>query len=145
MILAAGLLIAACNPRDEAASKDRERLQGSWELLTLQANLQQLLEMDLDDLPEARLVFQDEGCHLRIGGTDLEMTYLLNARKSPRAIDLTVTAGPDKGKKFRAIYVLDGDTIKLCYHPQPGKERPGAFANAADSGFMVLTWRRLKP
>jgi uncharacterized protein (TIGR03067 family) len=145
MILAAGLLIAACNPRDEAASKDRERLQGSWELLTLQANVQQLRQMDLDDLPEARLVFQDDGCRLRIGGTDLEMTYRLDVRKAPRAIDLAVTAGPDKGKMFRAIYALDSDTFKICYHPQPGKARPSSFAKAADSGFMVFTWRRLGP
>jgi uncharacterized protein (TIGR03067 family) len=145
MILAAVLLIAACYPRGKAANKDRERLQGTWELITLEANAQQALQLALEDLPEARLVAKGNSCRLKFGETDLAMTFRLDRCKALKAIDLTVTAGPDKGKTFRAIYALDGDTLTICHHQQPGKDRPSAFAGAADSGFMVFTWRRLKP
>jgi uncharacterized protein (TIGR03067 family) len=145
LILATGLLIAASNPRSDAARKDRERLQGTWELLTLEVNVQQALQITLDDLPAARFLVKGKGCRLQIGETDLEMTYQLDPRKAPRAIDLIVTTGPDKGKTFRAIYALDGATLKICHHERPGMDRPSDFASSSDSGFMVFTWRRAKP
>jgi uncharacterized protein (TIGR03067 family) len=145
IILAAVLLIAGGNPRDRAPRTNREQFQGTWELITLEVNAQQAFQIALGDLAEARLVAEGDSCRLRFGEAERTMTYRLNPGKAPQAIDLTVTAGPDKSKTFRGIYALDGDTLKICYHPQPGKARPSAFTGGADAGFLVFTWRRLKP
>ena len=42
------------------------------------------------------------------------------------------------------IYALEGDELKLCL-PQPGRDRPTAFAAPEKSGTTLLVFRREKP
>lgn len=72
----------------------------------------------------------------------MEMTYRLYPDRTPRAIVLTVTEGPNPGKTFRGIYTLKGDTFKICRNVAPGKARPTRFAAPKDSGLLVVTWKR---
>ena len=69
----------------------------------------------------------------------------LDPAKSPRAIDITGTKGPDEGKTFLAIYELKGDELKVCYDLS-GKSRPAEFAAKADyPAFPRCRYRRVKP
>jgi uncharacterized protein (TIGR03067 family) len=72
------------------------------------------------------------------------MTCRLHPGQRPKAIDLTLAAGPDKGKTFLGIYKLEGDTYTICRPVDPGKERPTAFATRPGSGLMLVVWKRPK-
>ena len=46
------------------------------------------------------------------------------------------------GKEAHGIYVLDGDTLRICY-TMPGERRPTAFESAAGSKAFLVQWKRL--
>jgi RNA polymerase sigma factor (sigma-70 family) len=74
--------------------------------------------------------------------------YKLDTAAQPKAIDLFPEEGPAKGKTLRGIYSLDCDELKICYvspntvDPEK-KPRPGEFAAAKDSGYVLLVFRDL--
>ena len=92
----------------------------------------------------ARLVIAGEAYSFRLGKSRLELTFKVDPSKKPRAIDLTVAEGPEKGKTYHGIYKLEGDTYTICRNVEPGKERPGEFVTRPDSGLMLVVWKRDK-
>ena len=76
--------------------------------------------------------------------TRLELTYSLDASKSPRTVDLTVVEGSDKGKTYRGIYTLEEDRYKICRTTLPDKDRPTEFGTGPKSGLMMVVWKREK-
>jgi uncharacterized protein (TIGR03067 family) len=70
---------------------------------------------------------------LELAGKKIEGTYALDASKTPKHIDLTITSGSDaeamkfEGKTSKGIYELESDQLKWLA-PEPGLEdRPTAF------------------
>lgn len=78
-------------------------------------------------------------------------TYTVDASKKPRTMDLTVTGGTSgeaakyKGKTSKAIYEVEGDTLKWCAN-EPGKEgRPKEFAaQEGEMRYLFITFKRAK-
>ena len=140
-ILTAGLLLAADAPQSGAAGQDQDRLQGAWGLVSVEVNGQ---PVTVEKLTDARLEVRGEKYGFRFGKTVLEMTYRMHPGQGHKAIDLTPTAGPNKGKTFFGIYKLEGDTYTICRPTEPGKERPTAFATKPGSGLMLVVWKRQK-
>jgi uncharacterized protein (TIGR03067 family) len=62
---------------------------------------------------------------------------------SPKAMEVTGTAGPNKGKTFPAIYELIGDTLTVCYDLS-GKARPSEFKSKAGTHLFLATYKRVK-
>jgi hypothetical protein len=51
-----------------------------------------------------------------------------------------------KGKAWKGIYALDGDTLMTCDNaPNPYKGRPTAFEAKTGSGHILITFKRAKP
>jgi uncharacterized protein (TIGR03067 family) len=64
----------------------------------------------------------------------------------PAAIDFDHTDGALKGKPWKGIYVLDGDTLTTCDNaPNLDKRRPAAFEAKSGSGYVLITFKRAKP
>jgi uncharacterized protein (TIGR03067 family) len=59
-------------------------------------------------------------------------------------MEITGTAGPNKGKTFSAIYELQGDTLKICYD-LTGKARPTEFKSKAGTQLFLATYKKVKP
>jgi uncharacterized protein (TIGR03067 family) len=142
MVLAAGFLLPADGPRADSAPNDKARLQGTWSLVAVEISGQPLA---MDKLKDARLVVEGDRYSFKLGDVRLEMSHQTNPGKKPKALDLTVTEGPMKGKTFRAIYELEGDRLKVCRHTEPDKERPTEFASKPGSGIMMVVWKRAQP
>ena len=68
----------------------------------------------------------------------------LDPAATPKAMDITGTDGPNKGKTLLAIYELDGDRLKICYDLS-GKNRPTAFQTTNGSLLFLVTYQRQKP
>jgi uncharacterized protein (TIGR03067 family) len=137
-MLRASLLLAtlALTMADIAAADDKQPaapgpLEGAWKLTSVQLNAQAL---PMEKLQDARLVVRGIKYSLKLADTRLEMTHALLNDQRPRAMDLAVVEGPDKGKNFHAIIKLADDTLTVCRSIQPDKERPTEFASKPDSG-----------
>jgi uncharacterized protein (TIGR03067 family) len=142
LILAAGLLVAADGSKGGAAKPDKEILQGTWKLVALEIDGKQV---DVKGLNDARLMVKGNEYCFTLGKGHLEMTFTMDQGQQPKVIDLAIAAGPNKGKTYRGIYTLEGDTFKICRHTKPDQERPTEFATRADSGLMVVVWSRANP
>ena len=70
--------------------------------------------------------------------------YSIDVDKEPKHINLIGTEGENKGKPAQGIYLLDGDTLKICY-TLPGKDRPTAFESKPGSAATLVIWQRAKP
>ena len=139
MLLLTGFAAAA----DDDAATDKEKIQGLWRAVALEANGQEAPN-------EAVKQF-----HVRIKGDKLvfnpdtdnrEHTFVLDPKATPKAMDLTPGDGPAKGKRVPcAIYKLEGDKLMICLDKegQAGK-RPAEFRTAAGDGFALITLERVK-
>jgi uncharacterized protein (TIGR03067 family) len=71
-------------------------------------------------------------------------TVKLDPKTKPKALDITGTEGPNKGKTFLSIYERDGDTLRVCYDLS-GKSRPTEFKTKAETQLFLVTYQREKP
>jgi uncharacterized protein (TIGR03067 family) len=137
------LLVAApLAASDKPAKNDKARLQGTWSLVSVEIDKK---AVSMDELKEARLVVSGDHYSFALGKDRLEITYKMEEGKKPKAIDLTVIEGPEKGKTYHGIFKLEGDTYTICRTTEPNKERPTEFATQPGSGLMIVVWKRAKP
>ena len=61
----------------------------------------------------------------------------------PKALDITGTEGPNKGKKIPAIYERNGDTLRVCYDLS-GKSRPAEFKTTAGTRLFLVDYKLQK-
>jgi uncharacterized protein (TIGR03067 family) len=141
--LVAGLLLVAVTlAADTGAKGDLDALQGAWSLVSVEIDGEPLA---MEMLKDARLVVKAEKYSFTLGDARLELRPKLYPDKKPKAIDLTVLDGSQKGQTLRGIYKLEGNTYTVCRNVEPGKERPTEFATKRDSGLMLVVWKRDKP
>jgi uncharacterized protein (TIGR03067 family) len=134
MIVLAGLLVAADAPQ-EAVKKEKEKLKGTWTLVSLEERGKQVPPLDL------KFTFEDEKfIHHEGTKNPKEGTYQLDPTKTPRAIDIS-EAGRVVGY---GIYQLDGDTLTLCV-ARANATRPTAFATADGTPTVLIVFKRAKP
>jgi uncharacterized protein (TIGR03067 family) len=138
--LVAGLLLVGLA---DVPTKDQEqqKLQGTW---TVTAHTAGGKKTAPKEIATWRVIVKGNEITAR-DGIDLLSAYVfrLDPSASPRAIDLDVTAGPDKDRKVLGIYKLEGDTLTVCV-PEPGKARPKEFASKEGSGHLLFVFQREK-
>jgi uncharacterized protein (TIGR03067 family) len=122
-------------------AKDGDTLQGTW--------LPATAELAGKPFPdEARktikLVVKDGKYTVTLGKVVDKGTVKLNPAAKPKAMDITGTDGPNKGKTILAIYERDGDTLRVCYDLS-GKNRPTAFKTREGTQLFLVTYKRAKP
>jgi uncharacterized protein (TIGR03067 family) len=67
-------------------------------------------------------------------------------KAQPASIDFEHTEGTLKGQAWKGIYVLAGDTLKICDNAgNVDKDRPTTFEATTGSGYVLVTFRRAKP
>jgi uncharacterized protein (TIGR03067 family) len=141
MVLMSGLLIAAAGPQDDAAKKELKTFQGTWVLVSAQRDGKKE-----SDEKAIKLIITDNKYSLTQESSAVighRGTFLLDPAKKPKATDVTVTEGPDKGKTFLGIYELSSDDYKVCFAPA-SKERPTEFSSKPGSGNLLQVWKREK-
>jgi uncharacterized protein (TIGR03067 family) len=136
----AGLAVAADPPAD-AVRADQQRLQGAWQVVSQEAD-----GMKGPDEVARHMRYTFAGDRLTISpaepGSDSELACRLDPAKMPKAIDMTVRTGRNKGKTYAGIYALEGDGLKICFAKG---DRPAAFATRAGSGTALIVLKRAKP
>lgn len=69
------------------------------------------------------------------------MRYTLNPQVMPKAINMTIVEGEGKGRTAEGIYLLEGDTLRICY-ALPGHPRPKVFATRSGAHELAFTMKR---
>ena len=142
LMTAIGLLVASAVFAAEDGPGGKDSLEGTWRLTSVEINAQPL---SMEKLQEVRLVVQGPKYSLVLANTRVEMMHVLHADKQPKAMDLTIAEGPEKGKVFPAIYKLEDETLTVCRNIKPDMDRPVEFSTKPDTGLMLVVWTRQKP
>jgi RNA polymerase sigma factor (sigma-70 family) len=136
------------NKKAKAPATDKEKIQGTWEVVELVINGKKELPNE-----QGKGVIVIKGDKLsflvREKGTDAEksrkeFTIKLNPSKKPKEIDTDSLDGSHKGEKTGGIYELDGDKLKLCLPNDSDIKRPSIFESEAGSQLCLFTLKRLK-
>jgi uncharacterized protein (TIGR03067 family) len=126
-----------------SAEEAQKNLQGSWTATKAERD-----GKPAGDVVGNRLSFT--GNRFRIQSKDGKPLYAGSIRvdpsAKPAAIDFEHTQGVLKGKTWKGIYALDGDTLTICDNaPNLDKGRPAAFEAKSGSGYVLVTFKRTKP
>jgi uncharacterized protein (TIGR03067 family) len=142
LFLAAIGFSAAALADDAANTKDKEKLQGTWQAVSG--------EKEGKDDPEASkhsLVFDGDKFMIKRGdNVFVQGTFKIDASKSPKTMDIDITEGPDnvKGKKAEAIYALDGDDLSWCVAEPGSADRPEKLGTKEGEKHMLVKLKREK-
>jgi len=138
LIVSTGLVLACALPAEAAEMT----LQGTW--------IATKAEQDgkaADDLVGHRLSFMGNRFEIR-SKEDKPLyagTVQINPSTKPATIDFQQKKGALKGKVWKGIYVVDGDTLTTCDNaPNLKKGRPAAFEAKSGSGYVLITFKRAK-
>jgi uncharacterized protein (TIGR03067 family) len=124
-----------------AVEGDAKLMQGEWEFT---AQTGEGIEVPASLLKQTRLTIDGDTFRVTSGGEVVqEGTQTIDSAQTPKAVDVTVTGGNDKGKKWLGIYKIDGDTVTLCFDPT-GKKRPTEFKAEKGSGYFMNVHTRIK-
>jgi uncharacterized protein (TIGR03067 family) len=137
--LVAVLALAPVSRGDDA--KDGQTIQGTW--------LPTAAELGGEKFPDEvrktiKLVIKDDKYTVTVGSVTDQGTLKFDPSAKPKAMDITGTEGPNKGKTFPAIYELSGDTLRICYDLS-GKAHPTEFKTKAGTQLFLVTYQREKP
>lgn len=127
----------------QAAEQPQKKLQGSWNATKAERD-----GKAADDVVGHRLSFTSN--RFQIQSKDGKPLYRGTTRvdpsKKPVAIDFEHAEGNLKGKAWKGIYALDGDTLTICDNAQNlDRDRPAAFEAKSGSGYVLITLKRAKP
>jgi uncharacterized protein (TIGR03067 family) len=137
LILGTGLVLA------QPAEQAQKQLEGTW--------IATKAERDgkaADDVVGHRLSFTDNRFQIQSkdGKPLYAGTFRIDPSAKPSAIDFEHTEGVVKGKAWKGIYGLDGDTLTICDNAQNLDERrPTAFEAKSGSGYVLITFKGAKP
>ncbi len=132
VFLFAGLLFPAVLAfAQETASGDARDLQGTWQVVGLEANG---AKKAADEIQGMKIVIRgSEIWVVKPTGADPKLKFRVDASRSPKRIDLIVQEGKDKGKVAPGIYEHRNGQLCLCvnifgdlsYRPREFKTREG--------------------
>ena len=140
--IAGVLLLAGGGDIADAIKKDRAALQGTWKVVASEDNGE---KVPAEDIKSLFLIFKGDAIYIREGGKAEErFAFLLDPTRKPKEIDLILRVGAKKGHADRAIYQLEGDSLRICIQSNKDKARPRDFVSRAGSGVSLVVMERTK-
>jgi len=121
-------------------NQEIENLQGTWNIVALEVDGK---KMPASAVTGSKIVVKGDRFSTIAMGAAYQGTLEVDAGKSPRALNMKFTEGPEKGNTNFAIYELDEDTWTICIN-MTGRNRPTEFATAPGSGQALETLKRQK-
>jgi len=122
-------------------AKDDDAMQGTWLLSAAELGGNKFPD---DARKSIKLVLKEGKYTVTAGKNTDQGTCKVDPKAKPKALDITGTEGPNKGKTILAIYELDGDTLRVCYDLS-GKSRPTEFKTKEGTQLFLATYKREKP
>jgi uncharacterized protein (TIGR03067 family) len=142
-VLVAFLFTTGIALAKEPPSGDARGLQGTWQMVDLEANGE---KKPPEDIQGWKIIFEEDELWLvKPSGADPRLKFKLDPTKGPKTIDLIVQEGKDKGKVAPGIYALDNGRLRLCINIFGDLSyRPGEFKTREGDGVGFATLERVK-
>ncbi len=101
-----------------------------------------------EELPDERIAagikISKDSIEIAAGEEAFVMSYKINEKASPAAVDMKVLSGPaPEGAPAFGILKRDGDTLVLCYNATD-EDRPKSFESTAENGFFLFKMKLKK-
>ncbi len=131
------LLVAAPVPKDKEKAKDEDAIVGTWAVDKFDYGggnpPPQVLNL--------QFVFAEKGKFTMVNGPKErpDGTFKIDPAAKVKTIDISLD-----GQDMKAIYELDGATLKVCMPDKPNSPRPEAFVADAKDRISVVTFKRVK-
>jgi uncharacterized protein (TIGR03067 family) len=141
-VLTAIVAIACCASASagNVEDKDQKAIEGTW--LPTAAELAGQ-EFPAEVRKMIKLIMAGDKYTAFVGENPDEGTVALDSSKSPKAMTIKGTKGPNQGKTFLAIYELKDDTLRICYDLS-GKAFPAEFKTKPGTQLYLVTYERKK-
>jgi uncharacterized protein (TIGR03067 family) len=130
-------------PKKAPVQKEMKKLEGTWTVASMESRGRKRTAAMIERMNYRMTVKGDTYSWEVRNRKTIGATIKLDTKKNPKTMDLLVTEGTLKGQTMRAIYTLDGDTLKICYGPAGGK-RPTAFAAPAGSTEVLMVLKKAR-
>lgn len=125
----------------EVASKDPD-VAGRWTLVSLSQGGESVplgaMAVDTEFTADGRRL-----CRNRLGQMVGETRYVLDRAKNPPTLDLR--SATDDAVTALGVYMVDGDTLTVCYETGSGASRPEKLEAPSGSNVQMAVYRRVKP
>jgi uncharacterized protein (TIGR03067 family) len=139
-VIVGGLAFCGANRADDKPAASEKTLEGKWQLTEGIAGGRPLPPAAAKGIT----LTLSPGKYVVMAENKDEGTVKYIPDASPKAMEITGTDGPNKGKTFAAIYKLDGDTLTICYDLS-GKARPTEFKSKPGTALFLATYKKTKP
>lgn len=131
-------LALACSSAARGADDKDAALEGTW----LPSEAELAGKKFPDEVRKAiKLVVKGDEYLVTVGTQPDRGTCKRDPSAKPKALDITGTEGPNKGKTILAIYERDGETLRVCYDLS-GKARPREFGTREGTQLFLVTYKR---
>jgi len=140
MLCAVFALVLCFSPSVRSDDTKADALNGTWVPSSAELGGQPLPE---DARKSIKLELKDGKYTLTLGQRVDRGTVKADPSAKPKTMDITGVEGPNQGKKFLAIYELEGDSLRICYD-LAGKARPTEFKAPPGSQRFLVTYKREK-
>lgn len=140
-VVSSGISIAD-DGTDDAVKKDRQLIEGTWQVTALEING---TKSNDEDVKKLTVVNGSDGTwSVRSEGNTVSAgTSTIDPTAKPKTIDFTATEGGGTGDQFIGIYQLRKNKRKLCF-VRADKKRPTKFTSTAEDGQILVTFARIK-
>ena len=132
--------------RNEFSQIGMAKLQGSWQLVYQKMNARKLPDENAAEMFNGKMVFAGEKIRytVELPGFDFGFAYQLHPAHQPKEIDLELIQSRDRqdiGQKLLGIYLLEGDSLKICHSKT---KRPADFdAGERSQNVLIVLKRKL--
>jgi len=143
-LLAAALVIVwatSALAADEAVDQEIKKWQGAWRAVSMEYDGK---PTPPQELAKIKLTVSGAAYHFQNGDINERGTYRFDPSRNPKALDIVVGEGPDKGKVYLVIYKVEEDKLTICLE-KANTSRPREFSGKVGSGCVLEVWQRVKP
>jgi uncharacterized protein (TIGR03067 family) len=130
------------DPNRDAIQKEMAKFQGTWKFVSYEVAGRKLAEWEMKETAKYTVLFK--GGHWTAsseGKIAFDQLLRLDPTQSPKAIDFFDT---DRGRFWRGIYSLQGDTLTVCDRNFENGERPKEFISRPGSRLVLFVLKRVK-
>ena len=140
--LVLGIAISATTAGDDAVTKDRKQIEGTWQVTAMEVNGNPVADEAVKKLTvvngsDGTWAIRSDGKEFSSGTSNFE------PMNKPKTLEFMPNVGVWSGNTLHGIYELGKNTRKMCFAP-PGKERPTEFSSMPGSGHILITLERVK-
>jgi uncharacterized protein (TIGR03067 family) len=147
-----GTAMASEPTEAESASKDEDRvrkelarLEGVWRPTWVESGGVRAAAKEIEGFDDPFVVKEGKTKWTTTEGKEYDVAIKVDPTKTPKILDRKVInrEGPLKDLVSRAIYELEGDTLRICFNAEQEDKRPTKFTSEAT--IVVVTFAREKP